>query len=351
MGLDARGVTEVTTTPVGVITLSALGLSDTALCPTLEREKVFTGVVETVSGNTITVSGSPGWVSNQFVYSSTVQRNTYYLLISSGLRSGAFYTVTGNTGNSMTVDPAGENLQAILASGVMFDVVPYWTLNTLFPSGQGFKVSPSFTPVSTIIIPNPNQVGASIPASDKYFYYNGTALGGAGWRKVGGVATTKYDDMAIMPDSHFIVRHNYSGNTEFKVIGRVRTSGFQTAIGTIQPNTRQDNHLGFPYPVPMTLTKTGFYQSGAVAGSTSFTPTDLVLVYDNSITALNKPPTAKYFYYTGTALGGAGWRKVGATATAKFDDVEVIAPGVGFIIQKAPVASPSSQMYTSSISY
>jgi len=335
-----------TTDPVGVVTLDASGSSDTAICPPLQRPKVFSGSIGDASGAQLTIQGAQGWQPNQFAYSSPAQLNTYYALVKSGARAGAFYTVTGNGESSLTVDLAGDNLEAVLEEGDLIEVVPYWTLNTLFPGGQGFKPSSSFTPVSTLVIPNPTQAGAGLPASDKYFYYSGAAAGGAGWRKVGGAPTAKYNDLPLPPDSHFIVRHNSSGDTKLQILGDVRMVGSQTAIGTIQQNTKQDNHIGFPFPVPLTLAQSQLYESGAVSGSSTFTPTDVVLVYDNSIKTLNKPPTLKYFYYTGAAAGGPGWRKVGSAPTAKFDSQVVFEVGAGVVIQKSENSSPSFALFS-----
>src|SRR5881392_2692792 len=53
--------------PVGFTTTSLLANSDTFISIPFTRLPEFTGTVQSISGNVITVGGSPGWTPNQFV--------------------------------------------------------------------------------------------------------------------------------------------------------------------------------------------------------------------------------------------------------------------------------------------
>ena len=339
-----------TTDPVGVFNFTALGASDTFISLPLHRPTVFQGTVSTVSGNTVTVSGSPAWTVNQFAYAAGTQSNYYYAQFAGGAKEGLYFTVTSNTDASITVSLSGDTLAAV-AAGDAVRIIPYWSLNTVFPAGAGFKPSPSFTPVSTILFPDHGTAGVNLSPATQYFYYSGAAFGGAGWRQVGGAAIQKFDDQPILPDSYFIVRHTTTGDVTFSVSGEVQVHNFKSYLSVLSANTMQDNAVALNLPTAMTLTQSNLVQSGSFAPSTSFTPVDTLLVFDNTVTGFDKAASEQYFYYSGAAFGGAGWRKVGGTATAIYDTTAIFQPGRGYIIRKGAVATPQSTVWAANKNY
>src|SRR5436190_13966851 len=92
--------TSVTTDPVGFTTTSCLGNSDTYLGIPFTRPPEFTGTVQAINGDTLTINGSPGWAGNQFVYATGSQPKHYYVLIGNGGASnpkeGHIYSVRSN---------------------------------------------------------------------------------------------------------------------------------------------------------------------------------------------------------------------------------------------------------------
>src|SRR5437016_8216233 len=103
IGPAARAQSSVTTDPVGCMTISCLGNSDTYLGIPFTRPPEFNGTVQAVSSNpanTLTVNAAPRWLPNQFVYAAGTQSKRYYLLLGNGGASnpkeGHIFAVTAN---------------------------------------------------------------------------------------------------------------------------------------------------------------------------------------------------------------------------------------------------------------
>ena len=82
--LAAVAQTSVVSDPVGFLTTSCLGNSDTFVSVPFTRPPEFVCAIQSVSGSIITVTGTPGWTGNQFVYAVGAQPKHYYALIGSG---------------------------------------------------------------------------------------------------------------------------------------------------------------------------------------------------------------------------------------------------------------------------
>ena len=76
--------------------------------------------MQSVSGSTLTINGSPSWTNNQFVYAAGTQPKHYYVLIGNGgaanPKEGHIYTVISNGGNTLTVNTSFDNLTGIAVS-------------------------------------------------------------------------------------------------------------------------------------------------------------------------------------------------------------------------------------------
>src|SRR5471030_3097780 len=70
--------TSVVSDPVGFLTTSCLGNSDTFVSVPFTRPPEFVGAIQSVAGSIITVTGTPGWTGNQFVYAIGAQPKHYY---------------------------------------------------------------------------------------------------------------------------------------------------------------------------------------------------------------------------------------------------------------------------------
>ncbi len=340
-GTSAVRAASESTAPVGYQTLSLLDNSDTYVSVPFHRPAAYHGQVASVSGNVLTVSGTPGWTSGQFVYTAGAQPNTYYVLVRNSAKEGNYYTVTANSTNTLTIDPAGDTLSGLAEATV--SVIPYWTVATLFPatdSGTSFTPSTLASINTSIIIPNIHGVGINLASSATYFHFNNA------WRKIGlSFAIDKGDDI-LLPDSYFIVRNTNSAKAgTLTTYGRVPT-GKAALVLTTRPDRAQDNPVALARPVPVTLAESNLISSGAFAVTTNWVmPKDLLLVFDNTVRVINKSATGTYYYFNN------GWRKIGHAPTVDFSNDPVFSANYGVIIRKAASGTGNSATWSHAATY
>jgi uncharacterized protein (TIGR02597 family) len=317
----------VTSDISGYLKISAPSTTDTPISPVFARDTIWRSTVASVSGSTITVSGTPGWTAGALAPGT----DTYHVRLTSGALKGQFLTITGNAAGSVTVDSAGLDL-ASLTAGDTLEIAPYWTLGTLYPAGDaGTKFIASSSPGSReteLLFYNTN-TGINRAPSTSYYFYNGA------WRKVGASASISFDSTLIYPDAYFIQR-NKSAATSVVLTGRVLPAFVSTILEGAA--TQNDNYIALAYPVDITLTQSGLAANGFAASSSPGSITDRLLVFDPAITGYNRAPSATYYYYN------SGWRKVGASASTDFSSVTIPA-GSGFIIRKAANSTSSTWQF------
>jgi uncharacterized protein (TIGR02597 family) len=327
---------DVYTDPVGFYKVTALTNSDTYASIPFTRMPVYAGLVASVAGNVITVQGNSGWSVNQFVYNPAGgQSNTYYVLMSSTNcpKEGAYYTITNNNANTLTVEMVPEDLSGV-ASNHQVTIIPYWTLMTAFPNGQG--ITPTTLPSqrkTEILFPNIDGVGINLIPAATYYYYS------SHWRRVSpsGIA----DDQIILPDQYFIVRQSSQAPTvTFNPPGACAMKKFRIPLYT-QTSTKQDNYVGLYRPKLQTLNESNLTNAFVVTTLPSQRKDEL-LVFDNTVQGKNKVP-ATYYYYSGA------WRKVGTSGDVGTN--EVFTPGTGVIIRKATNSVAATAIWVNSPNY
>ena len=318
-----------TTDPVGFTTASLPANSDTNLGIPFTRALEFAGAVQSVSGNVVTISGTPGWSANQFVYAQGTQPKTYYVQF----LGGRYYTVTSNGTNTLTLDTGSGSLGSV-AAGTRLQLIPYWTLGTAFPAGdagKSFTASPNaFNRATEILFPNHAAAGVNATPAATYYFFNGA------WRQFGQPVTQSSDDTVLLPDSYFTVRNNSTASAgTFTPVGAVVTTTLAIPLNT-QTSAKQDNYLVLPRPVATALNDSGLISSGAfVASSSAFNRADELLVFDNNTAAIRKSPTATYYYFNGA------WRQFGQPVTTDFGTTAAFSNASGFIIRKAATSTAS----------
>ncbi|MGZ4965118.1 MAG: TIGR02597 family protein, partial [Limisphaerales bacterium] len=206
-----------TSAPAGFLKTQLLGNSDSFVSIPFTRAGATDVTVASVSGNVLIVTGSPNWNTNQFVYASGTQSNTYYARFISGAVEGRIYQVTSNDSNTLTVNIGNDTLNSV-AAGDAIAIESYWTLNTAFPNGVGVNVSPTIGNRNTeILMPDLTSQGINLSATKVYFFNAGV------WKQVGQGSISHNDDV-LLPNTHFIVRHNVATNTVLITPGVVVTS-------------------------------------------------------------------------------------------------------------------------------
>ncbi len=310
----------VATTPVGAVTTSVNPNSDQRIGVTLLRPAAFAGAVDAVAG--ATVSG---------LVSVPSFSGAHYILFKSGAAAGQWFQVASATTSSISVS---EDLaSAGVASGDTFEVRPFWTLSSLFPSGGGLPASADvFSPSGFVLLNDPQAVGTNIAASGVYFYHDGSQ-GPAGWYNNSDLSLA--DDVIVSPESSLILRNNSGASVGVLNVGDVPSAVIATSV-VARAAGAQDNQVFNPYPSSFTLSASGLTTSGAVRGSADvFSPLDLVFVYANGNTGINSAPSATYFYHDGSQ-GPAGWYNNGDLSAA---DSVLIPAGAAITIRKGTGSS------------
>jgi len=314
--------------PVGGFTSVAAANTDTLVSPSLARAASWVGALSGASGTTINAS-TANWTAGQF----NPGTDTYYVRVLSGALKGQYFVVTGNTASALTVDAAGMNLASIV-TGDTAEIVPFWTLGTLYPStaaGVAFIASTSALARQTeLLFMDATGTGVNRAPSSTYYYFNGA------WRKSGSSVTLSFNNTLVYPDAYFIQR-NKAASTSLVYVGRVQPGALGTVIQGA--STQNDNFVAVSFPVDIKLQDLGLIGNGFSASPSALAITDRLLVFDPNQTGNNRAPSASYFYFNGA------WRKSGQPVTNSFN-TDVVRAGSGFIIRKAANASDAAWSYT-----
>jgi len=301
--------TTAATDPVGFVSISVPAASDYSLGFPLHRPSEFQGVIQSISGNTITVAGTPGWSTSQFVYAQGTQAKTYYVQIDSGTKEGQYAKITANDATSITLTlNSGDDLSNILTNaangtGDMISIIPYWTPSTLF-SGM--------TPGTQLLLFPSGTAGINLAASFAYVFSGSSWFQGA----------TNVDDAVLDLGLGLVLRNNSASVASVAVTGAVPMTANRYLFRTLAANTKQDNRFFFNSPVPEIIGNTGL----------GITPGDQLLVFDNTATGKNKAPVFSIVW------SGSAWFQGATDVTATF----ALQPGTSYILRKNSTASPQT---------
>jgi uncharacterized protein (TIGR02597 family) len=301
--------TTATTTPVGYVTLPAIPAdTDVAISIPLERPALFQGVIASVSGSTITITGANFGVLNDVELPNIVK-------IGSGARNGLMALISSNNATSVTiVVPEGDNLTGV-AAGDKISVLPAWTPSTLFSTAP-----PAGTQILAFSGASP---GINIGV-DVTYEFDGT-----GWLDLG--AFDSADDKAIFQGEGFLVRSPAgAGISPIVVTGQVPTANSRIVLNNLSPGVGQDNVVSFVGAVGEIIGNSGL---SAIASAG-----DQLLVLDNSVAGINKG------YSTTLEYDGSGWQDIGL-----FEDVTTtfkLEPGVGYTFRRSAASSADNLIWT-----
>jgi len=228
--------------------------------------------------------------------------------------------ITANGTNSLTVDLGGNSLTGITTgtNGDAIKVVPYWSLSTLFTN----FATPSLPDQTQVLTFNGVQ-GINTSASTVYTYY-----AGYGWYNGG----TPANDVYVSPGQSMVIR-NVSGSAfNLIVSANVPMNKQYALLSTMAPNQPQDNPIGYLSPNPSLLGQVGL----------GLADQDQLLVFDNTTSGFNKSATQVITYFL-----GYGWYDGGT----KVDSTFQLQPAFGYILRKAPTATPTSVLWQNKQDY
>ena len=329
--------------PIGYSTVACPVNSDTIVGMPLRQAPDLSGAL----------TGAPVSPGDQAVLTigafTGAYANTHYVKFSSGPDSGKILPVVSNTTTTLTVDLNGGSLASV--QGDALEVIKFWTLGELFNPSQattdaattGNAVVASLNALASgrrtlLLLPDQMSPGINIAPNQSFFIVGGE------WRELG-VAGNK-DLIQLWPDTYFIIRQpsNISQATSYVATGQVEL-GEVTVPLTTQTSSFQDNFIAISRPVDVPLDQLGLKDTPAFVSSTNTLASgrrDVLLVFDNSSTAINKAPAATYFVFNGQ------WRKLGSGGDAGED---LILAGNGFIIRKFATATGETVFWKNSRSY
>lgn len=329
---------DVVTDPVGFYKLPCQGNSDTIVSTPFTRIPEFTGLIGSIAANVITVSNTPGFTANQFVYLGVaLQSNHYYAVVSSGTQEGKLFPITNNTASTLSVQLLPEDLTGV-GAGDQIKIIPYWTLLTAFSDGTVNPSASAGTRLTELLIPNFNGTNtAQSPASTYYYFTNATVRA---WRLQGG-GTTSHNEDVLVPDGYSIVRQNVATLTTVIAPGAVPMKKQRTVVGRNGAGTAgRDNYIAEFRPAAVSLNDSTLFQSGAFRPSASAgTRVDELLVTDNNAAGQNKSPAFTYYYFTNATV--SAWRLQGGGTTDR-GTTQVFQPGFGVVLRANNIGNPVS---------
>ena len=306
----ARAQVTATTDPVGFITLNVYGGSAATprlslVSPTLTQPVTWQGVITGVSGNTISVSGTP-WTVGQFNSAFYVE----LISVATPAISGTLSDITGTptTSSITTAQATGA------AIGDTIKIRPDVTIANLFGATNSAGLQSSAGDASTadevLIYSGANSIS--------YFYYTGPGLP-AGWYR-----SDTFSDgsqVTIAPSEAVVIKRKAAGDVPIVFNGAVKTGN------TLIPIVSGLNVLGTASAKGLTLANSGLYTGNPATGvkdsAGDSSTADEIILY----TATGQK---SYFYYTGPGLP-AGWYQ-----SDTFGDASTIpiAPGTAFVLNR-----------------
>ncbi|HUI05587.1 MAG TPA: hypothetical protein VL486_01130 [Verrucomicrobiae bacterium] len=292
--ISYTAVADVTTDPVGFITLSCVaGPNKTTVwglgMTQLPEQK---GVAD-ILGSTLTDS-SASFTNNQWNYSSA---KPYELEVTSGPLAGYFDAITGTTApGTITLAHSVTNSPGLSAQSYL--IRPSWTLKTALGANgvaSGFQGGSSASAADNINVWVPSGQSFAV-----YYYKTNAGSGGSGWRSSFNGATNQ-GDTPLYIDQGIAVLRAASTPTNILLVGAVKLGN------TISPIVGHGTTFaGNVYPFAFTLANsqlwTGSSSTGVQGGSGS-SAADNINIWDPVGQSY-----AVYYYKTNAGSGGSGWR-------------------------------------------
>lgn len=295
-----------------------------------------------VAGDTLTLtvlSRDPRWEADQFV-ASKEQPAAHYALLMTGIGEGRAYTVTANGSDTLTLDPAGDDLEATLTAGDRLRVIPYWTPATLLRGAEAVSgtANATYTPVRRGGT-GPDELWLYFASSRlspypdlQLYYYDGSDFGGPGWRAAGYDPTEIFDHYPIATDAAFYYRNQGASTDPLYLCASIQMAQFSTVLSKELGRYWEDNYVALTIAEGVTLAESALQEHPLFRPATSVRGTggSMLIIPENT----DRGSVANlYFYYDGASFGGPGWRKRGTPPTVILDDAEVFVPGQGCIVR------------------
>jgi uncharacterized protein (TIGR02597 family) len=321
----------VETHPVGYVTKTVNANADLKLGLPLHQAPVLSSAVDSVITSTVTVSTTVPDVTTA----------DHYLWVTSGTLLGNWYAITGYTSNSVTVaeDLADEGLTA----EDTFQIIPFWTLDTLFPSGGGVPQSADvFAASGQVQLSNLSGTGINIATGNAYMYSDGSQIGiygiGEGWLDVNNPFGGDQGSVVVSPESYITIRNSTDVATDIINVGNVPTVTLTNTVLS-SSTVSQDSQISNPFPTAIQLGSSGLITDGVVRPSSDvFAPLDQLQIYPTSPSGINPATSVSYIYSDGSQLGiyglAEGWYDINNPFGGLKNDDEIPA-GAAIVVRRS----------------
>ena len=189
----ASAQTHVATAPVGFTTIIIPAGEARALSLPLSNFPAYSGVISSLSGNTIQTLNA-NW-SNSF---GPFESNPHVVRFLSGANKGGQLRILANTQDTLTLSASSSEVAATLAPGDRYDILAVSTLQSLFgANAPGLAQNSDPNLADNIVLRG---------GFGWLTYYNN----GAQWLRQG-AGSTSQNSVAILPEQGFLlVRHGYA---------------------------------------------------------------------------------------------------------------------------------------------
>ncbi len=298
---------EVATDPVGYVSVNLLAASDTRISVPMHRAPVFQGIPVSVDGSNINFAEGTG---------IQPENPAYFIAVRSGALAGTRATVVGvdNGGDTLVVE-SGVDLSGLATGegGDAVQLIPHWTLATLFP---GF---PNETEI--FVFDRGPDAGVNVAPSGIFTFFDGD------WYDADFAIS---NDHTIMLDESFIVRDASGESFSAVIAGSVPMFPVRDPLSTVAADAQQDISIGFAVPAPIRL--------GDVLGAQD---NDELFIPSNTEAGINKAPAEIL-----TAFEGDWYDQDFNIA----NDRE-LEPGLGFVYRKAATPAPQTDVLVFTPSY
>ncbi len=214
-----------------------------------------------LAGNPPKNAGGVPLKPDQYTYVSGTQPVTYFVLVTAGRLKGYFFTVQGNTAESLRIDPEGLSITSKDIKAV--SLLPYWSLSSLFPASQAtISFIPTTNPsdvMTTVVISPPVTYGPQQPQNVGESFYFSAALNN--W-----VSTTNPSvsaaDTVVPPGAYVYVQNTGTNNYPLHVFlsGSVLKSPFNFFF-TSSSIASAINYFSLPRNSSYPISEIGFNNS------------------------------------------------------------------------------------------
>jgi uncharacterized protein (TIGR02597 family) len=258
-----------------------------------------------------------------------IEAGKYFIHLTTGALAGQWFTIIYSTANTIEVAEDIEQMGALVDDE--FSILPFWTIDTLFPDGGNIpKSSNVYLPTSQLLTYNVNADGINISPSNAYIYHSGEQ-GTAGWYDMNNLSDLKGATI-LHPGSYITIRNTEDYDINITLAGVVQMNAFANLVKSSSSYT-QDNLIPYPYPSAITLGESDLIENEIIRASPNvFLPTDQLLIHNLSNTGYNQAPSTAIIYHDGTQ-GLAGWYDMNNLGGGPIDNY-VIEPLSTLIIRR-----------------